>query len=169
MCLRTCFLKTKTVFFQLIFGLTLLMAGGGLLFLHRYPGTLSNTVAWLETDGMLTSTLFGVGAIAIGLWTLSRSISYVCTHRITYSRGPLVCSLESGLLEQTVQRLWEEYFNRPDLRAYVSIHGKTILVTGETPDGWTMSDDLCLFLSHNLLRTVGYWGAISLHTSPKDL
>lgn len=154
---------------QLFFGAVLVMIGATLLIIHRYPGIVSNTVAWLETEGMQLSLSIGLIFLFAGLWMLASSLKQLFTHRMAFTKGPLVYSVENGLLEQTVQQLWLEYFHRHDLRTYVSMHGKHINITGETPEGWDNADELCSFLSHKLLTFTGYWGDLSLHTAPKGL
>ena len=167
MSLKKIFLKSKITAPRLLFSVFLLMIGSVLISLHQYPGIASNSVAWLETEGMPFSLSIGLLLFFVGLWMLFSTFKQMATHRITYTKGPLVCSLEKGLLEQTVQQLWSEFFDRPDLKAYVSTHGNRLDIAGETPEAWDSVDELGLFLSHKLLHSTGFWGDISLHTSPK--
>jgi hypothetical protein len=168
MSLKKLFLKAKTASPKFLLGLVLAMIGGTLLPLHRYPGTVSNAVAWLETEGMRYSLSIGIAVLFAGLWMLSSALKELFTHRVAFTKGPLVYSIENGLLEQTIQQLWSEYFDRPDLRIHVSLHRRRINISGQTPEGWDHTDELCSFLSHKLLALTGYWGDLCLHTSPEE-
>lgn len=167
MSVRKFLLKVKTTTPKLFLGILLLGIGAALICIHRYPGVISNGVAWLESEGMDIALSVGLALILIGAWVLSSFLKQLFTHRITFTKGPVAISLESGLLEQTVQHLWFEYFDRSDLRTYVSMHGNHINITGETPEEWDNIDDLCSFLSHKLLSFTGYWGDLCLQTAPK--
>jgi hypothetical protein len=166
MSLKKTFLKVKSSSPKALLSIVLIVIGSTLLIINRYPGILSNGVAWLETEGQRHSVSIGFMLLFGGLWMLSSSLKQLFTHQISFTRGPLVYSVEKGLFEQAVRQLWFEYFHRSDLRTYVSLHGRHVNITGETPGGWDNVDELCLFLSQSLFTYTGYWGDISLHTSP---
>lgn len=167
MTFRLLLLKSRLIGPQLVLGVVVLALGSLFLFLRANPGFTSNLVAWLETEGAFQATFLGLILCLLGFWMLSASIKQLFSHQISYSKGELFYSVKSGLFEQIVQQLWSEYFDRPDLRAYVSVHGRHLAITGETPEGWNTIDELSAFLSYRLLSLTGYWGDLSLFTSPE--
>ncbi len=167
MSLRRMALKARIVFPQLLLGCVSMLCGSVLFLLHRHPGISSNAVAWLETDGKLASIASGFGLFLVGFWVLSRCCHYMVTHRITLSKGPLTCSMENRFLEETVRKLWEEYFDRPDLQVCVSIHRRRLEIEGQAPEAWDNHDELSKYVSHKLFSITGYWGDICLTTTPK--
>lgn len=153
------------MFQRVVLMATLTGLGAVLIFLRQYPGTVSNIVAWLETEGATISLLMGCVLCFFGIRMLISTFTLLFSHRIAFTKGPLIYSVKAGLFEQIVQQLWSEYFDRPDLRAYVSLHGSTLNITGETPQDFDNIDELTAFLSHKLLSLTGYWGDLSIHTS----
>lgn len=110
---------------------------------------------------------FGIAVLLIGGWVLLSTMRMLVSRRITQTKGDLRCSIEGGLFTQIVRRLWAEFFARTDLSVFVSVKKRTIIITGEVPEGWKHTNALASFLSRQLLLLTGYWGEISLHTASK--
>jgi hypothetical protein len=166
MSLKNLALKARIMAPRLLLSLLLIIIGSVLLTLPQYQQILSETISWLETEGIRHSLAIGVAALFIGVWMFASSLQQLFTHRITYTKGPLLCSVKNKLLDQTVQQLWLEYFERPDLQANVSLRGGHITITGEAPEGWDNAEELSTFLSQRLLSYTGYWGDLLIHTTP---
>jgi hypothetical protein len=159
-------LKAKITAPKFILSLLLIAIGSALLCLPQYQEALTDIVSWLQTEGLHHSLAIGLAVLFAGIWMFTSCLTVLFTHRIAYTKGPIVCSLKSGLLNQTVRQLWLEYFGRSDLRVSVSLHGNHIHITGEAPQEWDNADQLCSFLSKRLLTYTGYWGDLLIHTSP---
>ena len=157
--------KTAFVFHTLLSGVIFLFVGTAFIVLFQYPEYGTTFMEWLKTQE--APFVIGIGSmlIAAGLLLLSSSSQFARTQAITYTKGPLKTSLGKDLFRQTIEKLWQEYFQRPDLSTSISLKKQSLVIFGQVPAGWNKEDDLAAFLSNRLLSLTGYWGDLSIHSS----
>ena len=157
--------KTAFVFHTLLSGGVFVLVGAALLLLFQYPGVGTASIEWLKAQE--EPFIIGIAAILIaaGFWLFSSAIRYARTQAITYTKGALKTSLGKDLLRQTVEKLWQEYFQRTDLSISIALKKQSLIIFGQVPVGWDKHNDLTDFLSNRLLSLTGYWGDLSIHAS----
>jgi hypothetical protein len=158
--------KTTLVLQNFLCGVVLVLVGAIILLLPQYPEMGSAIAGWIETQDIALNLGIAIILLSLGLWLLSSSVCLVTTKTITHTKGTLRTSLGKDLLNQTVTQLWHEYFHRSDLTVSVALRKRSLEIFGQVPEGWNKHDELAAFLSNRLLTLTGYWGEISLHSSP---
>ena len=158
--------KTALILQNLLCGAALVLVGASILLLSQYPELASALANWVESLGITLSLCIAIVAFASGLWLLSSTLELMRTKVIVYTKGALRSSLGKELLNQTVQQIWREYFQRTDLSVSVVLKRHSLEIFGQVPESWNNKDDLAKTVSDRLLSTTGYWGEICLYLSP---
>ena len=158
--------KTILVLQNFLCGMVLVVAGACLVLLPQYPEMGSAIGRWIESQGVAVTLVIAIILLTLGLWLLSSSTQLITTETMTHTKGSLRTSLGKELLNQTVTQLWQEYFHRSDLTVSVALRRRSLEVFGQVPEEWNNHQELVTFLSNRLLSLTGYWGEISIHSSP---
>ena len=159
------FLKCKVLLPKLLLGLVLGFIGVACLVLSSSPSLLLSWIWHLQEYGQQTTMGLGVVFTVGGLFTMLSVLKQFASSHLLCRKSQLVCSIHNGLFEQTVQKLWHEYFHRSDLDIKTNVIGHRMYVSGEIPQEKNSPEELLSYLSHNLLILTGYWGEICLTTT----
>ena len=133
------------------------------LFLPVGPGIISNWIAWFETEGTWAAHTLGILFLLLGIIRMLCMAKAVQEKSFSLRKGSTTCSISEKLIEEIVQHLWNDYFQRTDLPIHASLEKKRLVITGDLPPTWDDTEDLLAYISKNLLSQTGYWGDIVIY------
>lgn len=159
----------KTVCFakKLITPLLFTILGVVCFLLPLFPGTFSNYVAWMETDGLIVSYSMGVGFFILGVCFLIFAVQTRIKTTLVVSRGTLTYLIERGVLTEIVEQILAEYFNDTSLSADLFFKKNQLFISVEVPEEQSENSSFAEFLTNKLFAFSGYYGKINLTMIPK--